>query len=130
MIKIIVVEDNEMVRAGVVELLNDQPDMQVVGDTEDGIKTLALLETSIQADIVLTDLNMEGMDGIQLTEQISARHPIVKVIILTMHLRSEFIKRGFDAGAMGFVLKSGNISDLYSTIRRVFEGEQLVTAGL
>jgi DNA-binding NarL/FixJ family response regulator len=75
-------------------------------------------------------LNMEGMDGIQLTEQISARHPKVKVIILTMHLRSEYVNRAFEAGAVGFVLKSGNIKDLYSTIKNVYEGQQFVTAGL
>ena len=129
MIKIIVVEDNEMVRAGVVELLNDQEDMQVVGDTEDGIQTLDLVD-KLDADLVLTDLNMDGMDGIQLTERIAQKYPDVKVIILTMHLRSDYVKRAFEAGAMGFVLKSGNIKDLYSTIRNVYEGQQFVTAGL
>lgn len=130
MIKIIVVEDNEMVRAGVVELLNDQADMQVVGDTESGNQTLDLLNSNLEADLVLTDLNMDGMDGIQLTEQISVKHPKVKVIILTMHLRSDYVNRAFEAGAKGFVLKSGNIKDLYSTIRTVYEGQQFVTAGL
>lgn len=130
MIKIIVVEDNEMVRAGVVELLNDQADMQVVGDTESGNQTLDLLNSNLEADLVLTDLNMDGMDGIQLTEQISVNYPKVKVIILTMHLRSDYVNRAFEAGAKGFVLKSGNIKDLYSTIRTVYEGQQFVTAGL
>ena len=130
MIRVIVVEDNEMVRIGVVELLNDQPDMQVVGDTADAMQTLELLESQIEADIVLTDLNLDGMDGIQLTEQICAKYPDLKVIILTMHLRSEFIERAFKAGAMGFVLKSGNINDLYSIIRQVYAGQQFVTAGL
>lgn len=129
MIKIIVVEDNELVRAGVVELLNDQDDMEIVGDTEDGVQTLELL-ARLEVDIVLTDLNMDGMDGIQLTSRISATYPNVKVIILTMHLRSEYVNRAFEAGAMGFVLKSGNIKDLYSTIRNVYEGQQFVTAGL
>jgi len=130
MIKIIVVEDNSMVRVGVIELLNDQPDMQVVGDTEDALQTLVLLENQLETDVVLTDLNMDGMDGIQLAEKIRSLYPQVKVIILTMHLRSEFIQRAFDAGAMGFVLKSGNITDLYGTIRRVHAGEKNVTAGL
>jgi len=130
MIKIIVVEDNSMVRTGVMELLNDQPDMEVVGDTEDARQTLDLLERESEADIILTDLNMGGMDGIQLSEKIALLYPNVKVVILTMHLRSEFVQRAFEAGAMGFVLKSGDITDLYGTIRRVYAGEQFVTAGL
>jgi DNA-binding NarL/FixJ family response regulator len=130
MIRIIVVEDNSLVREGVIELLNDQDDMEVVGEAEGGVQTLELLDTAIQTDIVVTDLNMDGMDGLMLSEKISSAHPQIKVIILTMHLRTDFVERAFQAGAQGYVLKNGNINELYDGIRKVFSGEKYVTAGL
>lgn len=129
MIRIIVVEDNSIVREGVVELLNYQPDMNVIGEAEDAFHALELLETGIETDIVLTDLNMAGMDGLLLTEKICSAYPQIRVIILTMHLREDFIERAFKAGAKGYVLKSGDIDDVFSGIRKVFTGEEFVTAG-
>lgn len=129
MIRIIVVEDNDVVREGVVELLNDQPDMQVVGEAEDGLRALELLDQERNPDLVLTDLNMDRMDGIMLAKQLHEIHPHIKVIILTMHLRADFIERAFEAGVKGYVLKSGNIEDVYEGIRRVWAGEEFVTSG-
>lgn len=129
MIRIIVVEDNSIVREGVIELLSYQTDMNVVGEAEDGFHALELLETGVETDIVLTDLNMAGMDGLILTERIRSAYPQIKVIILTMHLRQDFIERAFKAGAKGYVLKSGDIDDVYNGIRSVFAGEESVTSG-
>ncbi len=124
MIKIIVVEDNSIVREGVVDLLNAHDEMQVVAEVPDGFQALELLETGIEVDIVLTDLNMMEMDGLTLTEKIAAAHPQLKVIILTMHLRDDFIGRAFKAGAHGYILKSGDIDEIYDGIIRVFSGEE------
>lgn len=129
MIRIIVVEDNSLVREGVIELLNDQEDLEVVGEAEDGFQTLELLDTAIETDIVLTDLNMNEMDGLMLAEKIRSAHPEINVMILTMHVRPDFIERAFEAGAKGYVLKNGKIEDLYDGIRKVFSGEKYITTG-
>jgi DNA-binding NarL/FixJ family response regulator len=130
MIKIILAEDNAIVRHGIIELLNEQPDMEVVGEAEDALQTLKILENGLQTDIVLTDLNMSGMDGLGLTEQLRSVHPKIKVIILTMHLRADFVERALQAGANGYVIKDGNIEQVYDAIRRVYAGESFVKGGL
>lgn len=130
MIKIILAEDNAIVRSGIIELLNEQPDMEVVGEAEDGFQALKILENGLQPDIVLTDLNMPGMDGLTLTEKLRSAHPQIKVIILTMHLRADFIERARYAGAKGYVIKDGNIEEIYGAIRSVCAGEDFVTRGL
>jgi DNA-binding NarL/FixJ family response regulator len=130
MIKIILAEDNAIVRHGIIELLNEQPDMEVVGEAEDALQTLKILENGLQTDIVLTDLNMPGMDGLGLTEKLRSVHPKIKVIILTMHLRADFIQRALQAGAKGYVIKDGNIEQVYCAIRRVCAGESFVKGGL
>lgn len=130
MIRIIVAEDNKIVRQGIIGLLDDQPDMKVVGEAENGLQALELLKGESKTDILLTDLNMPGMDGLALTEMVRAKYPEVRVIILTMHLRPDFIDKALVAGAKGYILKDGNFDDLYEGIRKVFAGDSFVTAGL
>jgi len=129
MIRIIVTEDNQIVREGIVGLLNTQPDIEVVGEAENGVKALEILQSGTCADIVLADLNMPQMDGFKLIEQLSIKHAEIKVIILTMQQRKSFVKHSFEAGAKGYVLKDVDFEDLYEAIRKVFAGDNFVYAG-
>jgi DNA-binding NarL/FixJ family response regulator len=128
MIKIILAEDNAIVRKGLARLLNGQEDMKVVGEAENGNKAMDLLNTGIQADIVLADMNMPDMDGITLTSRMCTS-PCCKnihVIILTMHARTDFVQRALDAGAKGYLLKNGDVEELLTGIRQVFKGGEYI----
>ncbi len=129
-IRLIVVEDNDLVRQGVIGLLNEQEDLLVVGEADNGFKAVELLERGLESDIVLTDFNMPGMDGATLAEKILHISPKLKIIILTMHQRAEFVDRARAAGASGYMLKDGNFDELFAGIRRVYRGEKFVTVGL
>ena len=127
MIKIIVVEDSEVVRTGIIGLLNYEPDMEVVASAENGFQAIELLEKGITADIILADLNMPKMDGIVLTEHITAAFPKAIVVIFTMHIRSEFVDKALNAGARGYLLKDGDFADIMEGIRKVVQGEIYVS---
>jgi len=130
MIKILVAEDNKVVRKGIIGLLNAEPDMQVVADVENGLEAIELLNDGIIPDVVLADLNMPIMDGIALSDQIAVSFNAVKVIILTMHWRVEFVERALKAGAKGYLLKDGDFEQLMEGIRTVSAGGNFVSKNI
>ena len=130
MIKILVAEDNKVVRKGIIGLLNAEPDMQVVADVENGLEAIELLNDGIIPDVVLADLNMPIMDGIALSDQIAVSFNAVKVIILTMHWRVEFVERALKAGAKGYLLKDGDFEQLMEGIRKVSAGGNFVSKNI
>lgn len=130
MIRIIVAEDHVVVRGGIVDLLGSQEDFELVGEAENGVQALRLIEGGLFADIVLTDLNMPEMDGIALTQQLSASYPALGVIILTMHNKLIYITNAFQAGARGYLLKSGDTKEIFKAIRQVHAGEIYYGSGV
>jgi DNA-binding NarL/FixJ family response regulator len=130
MIKIIVAEDNEVVRNGIARLLNSEPDMEVIAEAENGLEVIELLKEGIQPDVVLADLNMPILDGIGLSDQITATFSAIKVIILTMHWRIEFVERALKAGAKGYLLKDGDFEQLMEGIRTVSAGGNFVSKNI
>jgi DNA-binding NarL/FixJ family response regulator len=122
MIKIVLVEDNDVVRKGLTQVLSAQQDMEVVAQAINGLEAVRLFEDDIKTDIVLTDLNMPVMDGIEMTERLIAMIPDLKVIILTMHSKNAFADRAEKAGAKGYVLKHAEMDELYHAIRTVHAG--------
>lgn len=129
MIKILVVEDNAIVRQLLTDMIGMQDDFEVAGTAENGLAALKLIKDGLQADIILADLNMKGMDGIELTENVAMLYGDLKVIILTMHAKGAFLKRALAVGARGYLLKNGDMDELYRTIRKVSTGEVVVGAG-
>src|SRR4051812_46765311 len=105
MIKIMIADDHQMFIDGVKALLKTEKDIQVIGEALNGSFLLDLL-TSHAPDIVLMDINMPEMDGIEATKQISSKYPSVKVIILSMHSSKEFVAGLIEAGASGYILKN------------------------
>lgn len=128
MIRILIVEDNAIVRQIMTDMVIMQDDFKVAGTAENGFAALALFKEGIEADIVLADLNMEGMDGIELTENLTTHYDKVKVIILTMHDKAAHLKRALSAGARGYLLKNGDMEELYGAIRKVDAGELVIGA--
>jgi DNA-binding NarL/FixJ family response regulator len=130
MIKILLVEDNDIVRNIMNDMVVLQDDFDVVGTADNGLTALQLLQNGLHPDIVLADLNMKGMDGIELTERITAAYSNLKVIILTMHAKSAFLERALSAGAKGYLLKNGDMDELYNAIRTVHNGQTVIGADL
>ncbi len=119
MIRIVVVEDHETVRKGLCALLSGQVDMDVVGVASNGEEALALLRDGLSTDIILTDLNMPGVNGMELIWQGMAFNDSLRFIILTLHPLIAIKGRALAAGARDCLSKDGEIDDLLTAIRRV-----------
>jgi len=121
-IRVLIADDHTIVRSGVRLLLEAQPNMEVVGEAGDGFETLALVE-ALQPDVVLIDVAMPGMDGMEATRQIKSQWPDINVLALTMHRTDEYFFEMLRAGASGYVLKGAATDDLIRAVQVVSEGE-------
>lgn len=130
MINLLLVEDNHRVRELLAGLLQAQSSFNVVGKAENGLAALGLLQDGLRADVVLADLNMHDMDGIELTEKVMVGYPELQVIILTMHAKTAFLKRALAAGARGYLLKNGDMNELYQAIAQVHAGQTVIGASV
>lgn len=126
MIKIILVEDHPIVRNGIKGLLEVEDDIQVVGLVANGLQALDLLASGIEADVVLTDINMPQMDGMELLAQLKIKYPNIPVILLSMLDSEKLIFDAFELGAAGYVLKNATGEELIFCIRQVASGVQVV----
>jgi len=126
-IRVALVDDQQLVRAGFALVINSQPDMEVVVEASDGAQALRLLE-SFTADVVLMDVRMAGMDGLTATEQLMARGGSTppKVVILTTFDLDEYVMRAIKAGASGFLLKDVPPEDMLAAIRTVHAGDGVI----
>ena len=127
-IRVVIADDQELVRAGFAMVIGSQPDMAVVGQASDGAQAVASAE-SLRPDVVLMDVRMPGMDGIEATRRITALasgvRPI-RVIILTTFDLDEYVMAAIDAGASGFLLKDTEPETLLNSIRTVFQGNAII----
>jgi len=126
-IRILIVDDHVLMRSGLRVLLGSCPDVEVVGEAGDGQEALALVvETS--PDIVLLDVSMPGMGGLECVRLIRRDHPGVRVILLTMHEDTRYLQEGVAAGAAGYVMKKSADEVLYQAIRSVYNGQVFLPA--
>ncbi len=121
-IRVLIADDHIIVRSGVRLLLEAEPDITVVGEASDGREALELVEKHLP-DVVLMDIAMPGMDGLEATRRIKANWPQVKVLVLTMHRTDEYFFEMLKAGASGYILKGAETSDLIHAVRVVGRGE-------
>jgi DNA-binding NarL/FixJ family response regulator len=119
--KVLLVEDHIVVRQGIKALLSDEADIQIVGEADNGREALALVET-LQPNVVLMDISMPGMNGIEATRQVRQRYPEVKVVVLSMHANEEYVFQVLRAGASGYVLKQSDSSEVLTAIRAALAG--------
>ena len=127
-IRLLLVDDHAVLRAGLRFLLNAQPDMEVVGEAADGVEGARLAE-ELRPDVVLMDLTMPGGGGIEATRKVREACPETKVLVLTMHDDAGYVREALAAGASGFVLKQAADNDLLSAIRTVHASRTMVFAG-
>ncbi len=121
-IRIVLVDDQALVRTGFRMILDETDDIDVVGEASDGTAGIALV-ARVKPDVVLVDVRMSGMDGIEATRRLRALTPPPKVIILTTFDLDEYVFAGLHAGASGFLLKDTLAADLISAVRIVAGGE-------
>ena len=125
-IRVAIVDDHQLVRAGIAALLRNEPDIEVVIEASDGQEVLAKLG-ALSPDVVLMDISMPTMNGIEATTRIRHAGWATKILVLTQYDHEEYIKRVMQAGASGYILKSALADELLRGIRAVFRGEQFFT---
>ena len=126
-IRVLIVDDQAMVRAGFRMLLESEPDIEVAGEAEDGTTAVSVIPT-LMPDVVLMDIQMPVMDGLEATRQIVATQceALTRVLILTTFEREDYIFEALRAGASGFILKNASPEELIAAIRVVAEGNALL----
>jgi DNA-binding NarL/FixJ family response regulator len=125
MIKVLLVDDQTLIRQGIRLLLEIEPDIQVVGQAANGREALLQVET-LQPDVVLMDVRMPEMDGVAATRELGLHHPEAKVIILTTFEDDETVFEGLKAGARGYLLKDISSEEMAQAVRRVAAGDALI----
>ena len=129
MIRVLIADDHEVVRDGLKLILETEEDFEVVGEAGDGAKAVQLAE-ELQPDVILMDLRMPGMDGLQAIEKIHSRFPEIAVVILTTYNEDDLMIRGLRAGARGYLLKDTNRQTLFDSLRAAARGEALFLPGV
>jgi DNA-binding NarL/FixJ family response regulator len=124
-IRVLIVDDHAILREGIRALLSLYPDIEVVGEAEDGLQAISLTR-QLGPDIVLTDIAMPGLGGLEATVEIRKQSPNSRVVILTQHDDSEYIFPILKAGASGYVLKKAVGTELVAAIRAVYRGESFL----
>lgn len=127
MIKIMLVDDHRLVRAGLKRVLSESPDIQIVAEASTGEEALELARTHVP-DIVLMDINMPGIGGLETTRRLKQRMPEVKIIAVSMHLEEPYPSRMLAAGANGYISKDSAADEVMAAIRRVSAGSNYVAA--
>jgi DNA-binding NarL/FixJ family response regulator len=117
MIEIVLAEDHNIVRNGIISLLEKEPDIHVAGAATNGREVLDLLESGTRADVILADMNMPEMGGIDLTANIKEKYPDCKVIILSALDHEKYVIKAFQAGASGYLLKSVSADELVFAVK-------------
>lgn len=125
MIRVLVVDDHEMVRLGVTSYLMVQPDIEVVAEAENGLQGYQKA-LELKPDIILMDLVMEVMDGIEATKKIVAEWPEAKIIIVTSFLDDEKVFPAMDSGASGYLLKTSSANEIADAIRATYQGDTVI----
>ncbi|MGY1664699.1 MULTISPECIES: response regulator [unclassified Geodermatophilus] len=129
MIRVLVADDQELVREGLALILGAQPDVDVVGTASDGVEAVALAR-QLAPDVVLMDVRMPRLDGIQATRRIQAAAPGCRVLVLTTYDLDEHVLDALAAGASGYLLKDTPRPSLLAAVRAVAEGDVLLDPGV
>jgi DNA-binding NarL/FixJ family response regulator len=128
-IRVLVVDDHPVVRTGVQGMLASHADFEVVGEACDGEEAVSQV-AALEPDVVLMDLRMPGVDGVEATRRIRAGHPAVQVLVLTTYDTDDDIVRAVEAGAVGYLLKDSPREELFRGVHAAARGESLLAAAV
>ncbi len=128
-IRVLLADDHALVRAGFRALLQSLPDMEVVAEAGDGREALRLISLH-QPDVILMDIGMPGLNGLEAAAQIIQESPQVRIIILSMHAHEEYVLRALRTGAAGYLLKDAGTTELELAVRAVMRGEMYLSPAI
>ena len=128
-IRLVVADDHAILRSGLRMLINAQPDMEVVGEAEDGIEATRVIQ-SVNPNVAILDVTMPRSGGLDAIKEIVARNRSIRILLLTMHEEPAYLRTALAAGAAGYVLKKSVDADLLSAIRAVHRGRTYVDSEL
>ena len=126
MTRVLIVDDQALMRAGLRMILEAEPDIEVIGEAANGVEAVEFVKMS-RPDIVLMDIRMPGMDGLEATRRISAAPGLSRVVVLTTFGQNEYVYEAIRAGASGFLLKTSPPDELVRAVRAVAAGDALLT---
>jgi DNA-binding NarL/FixJ family response regulator len=119
-INVFVVDDHQIFLDGIVSLLDDEPNIKIAGTAHNGKQAIERIK-NLKVDVVLMDINMPEMDGLEATKQLKKTNPDLKILMLTMHSEPRFIKESLEIGAKGYVMKNISKDDLIKAIETVYQ---------
>ena len=128
-ISVLLVDDHHLVRSGLRKLLEDDPAVCVVGEAGNGAEAIKLAD-ELKPDVVVMDMAMPELDGVQAILEIRRRHPKVEVLVLSMYAEDSYVRNAFQAGARGYLLKSALDMDLAAAVKGVAAGKQYCGQGV
>ncbi|MBL7174475.1 MAG: response regulator transcription factor [Desulfobacteraceae bacterium] len=128
-IKVLLAEDHTIVRKGLHSLLDKEIGIEVIGEAEDGREVIRKAE-ELQPDVVVMDIAMPGLNGLEATRRLKKRFPGMKIIILTVHNNEEYVLETLRAGASGYLVKKAAPTDLISAIQAAYRGESFLSPSI
>ncbi len=126
-VRIMVADDHKLVRAGLIMLVAEIPGYEVVAEASDGLDVLEKVE-SLRPDVILMDIQMPGLSGLDCLARLRVSHPEIKVLMLSMHANEEHVRRALDQGALGYLLKDATPTELELALRTVMSGNTWLSA--
>ena len=126
-IRVFIADDHAVMREGLRQILSNEPDLEVVGEAADGRQVLEMVR-SAKPRVVILDIAMPGVNGLEAVGLIKKSHPETEVVMLSMHSKESMIHRALDAGALGYVLKASPVSDVISAVRAAHKGEYFLSS--
>lgn len=124
-IKVMIAEDHSMIRAGLKQLLELEPDIRVIAECSDGKMTVEKYQ-EVRPDVILIDINMPVMNGLEALEKITTFDSEAKAVMLTIHQDRDYLLRALEIGALGYILKDADASALIESVRSVYEGQTYI----
>jgi len=127
--RVVIAEDHTILRAGLRALLTSQKDIEVVGEAGDGREAVRIVDKLVP-DLLLIDLSMPRLNGMEAIREIKTHHPQIKIIVLTVHKSDEYIIASLDAGANGYMLKDASQEELFLAIEYVMKGKMFISPSI
>jgi DNA-binding NarL/FixJ family response regulator len=128
-LRVVLVEDHTLMRAGIRALLQALPDVEVVGEADNGPDALSLV-ASTRPDLILLDITLPEMNGLEVAERVAKEYSPTRTIMLSMHTDAVYVRKALEAGAAGYIVKDAGPQELESAIRAVTRGETYLSAGV
>lgn len=127
--RILLVDDHALMRAGIRALLDDLNDFEIVGECGDGLEALELVHTTLP-DVLLLDISLPGINGLEVVQQVSQAYPDIRVLILSMHSGPEYVARALGSGASGYLLKDSAFDELAAALQAVCNGRDYLCSAI